>query len=292
MSNKKIIMLSGIILIIVGFLSSLFCSPPDEIEVYFSPNGGAAHAIIEKLDGAKKSIDVAMYAFTSRELAWALIRAHEKGINVRVLLDGDFIKDKYSKHNFLSKRGINVRIDKSHLLQSGESKGRMHHKFAIIDNKILITGSYNWTASAEKRNDENLLIFKNAPELVKAYRKEFDKIWHRATKLELTPKLVIDATDLNKLQRHVGETATVKGKVYDVYFSSKSGTYFLHFGAQRSCFTAVIFRSAAKEFISQGIEPQDYEGKVLEIDGQIKDYPQYGLEMILEDPSQVRIIEY
>lgn len=290
--SKKIIMMLSIVLVVVGFLSSLFCSSSSEIEVYFSPNGGAAHAIIEKIEGAKKSIDVAMYAFTNRELAWALVRAHENGLNVRVVLDGDFIKNKYSKHNFLSRRGIDVRIDKSHLLQSGESQGRMHHKFAIIDDKILITGSYNWTASAEKRNDENLLIFNNTPNLIKAYRKEFDKIWHRATKLEPTPKLVIDATDLNELRRHAGETATVRGKVYDVYFSSKSGTYFLHFGPERPCFTAVIFRSAAKEFISQGIEPQDYEGKVLEIDGQIIDHPQYGLEMILEDPPQVRVIGY
>ena len=293
MPNKRIIMMSSIILVVIGFLSSPFCSAFGEIEVYFSPNGGAAHALIKRIEGAKKSIDVAMYAFTSSDLAWALVKAHEKGIDVRVLLDGDFIKNKYSKHNFLSKRGVNVRIDKSHLLQPGKIKGCMHHKFAIIDDKILITGSYNWTASAEKRNDENLLIFNNAPDLVKVYRKEFDKIWHRTLEVKITtPKLVISATNLSDLKKHAGEHATVKGKVYGVYFSSKSGTYFLNFGPQRTCFTAVIFRSAAKEFIGRGIEPQDYEGNVLEIDGQIIDHPKYGLEIILEDPLQVRVVEH
>lgn len=293
MPNKRIIMLSSIILAVIGFLSPLFCSSSGEIEVYFSPNGGAAHAIIKRIEGAKKSIDVAMYAFTSSDLAWALVRAHEKGINVRVLLDGDFIKNEHSKHNFLSKRGVNVRVDKSHLIRPEKIKGCMHHKFAITDNKILITGSYNWTASAEKRNEENLLIFNNAPDLVKAYRKEFDRIWQRTLEVEVAkPRFIIEATDLSGLKKHAGESATVRGKVYDVYFSSRSGTYFLHFGPQRTSFTAVIFRSAAKEFIRQGIEPQDYEGKLLEIDGRIIDHPQYGLEIILEDPSQVRIIEH
>jgi len=261
--------------------------------VYFSPNGGAAHAIIKRIEGAEKSIDVAMYAFTSGDLAKALVKAHEKGIDVRILLDGDFIKNEYSKHNFLSKRGVNVRVDKSHLIRPEKIKGHMHHKFAIIDNKTLITGSYNWTASAEERSDENLLIFNNAPDLVKAYRKEFDRIWQRTLEVEVAkPRLIIEATDLSGLKKHAGETATVRGKVYDAYFSSRSGTYFLHFEPQRPCFTAVIFRSGVKEFISQGIEPGDYEGKVLEIDGQIIDHPQYGLEIILEGPVQVRIIEH
>jgi hypothetical protein len=293
MPNKRIVMIASILLLVLGFLSSSFCSASSEIEVYFSPNGGAAHAIIKKIESAEKSIAVAMYAFTSGDLAKALVKAHEKGIDVRILLDGDFIKNEYSKHNFLSKRGVSVRVDKSHVTRPEKIKGYMHHKFAIIDNKILITGSYNWTASAEEKSDENLLIFNNAPDLVKAYKKEFDRIWHRTFEVEIAPtRLVIEATDLSGLKKHAGETATVRGKVYDVYFSSRSGTYFVNFGPERTSFTAVIFSSAVKEFIRQGIDPQDYEGKLLEIDGQVINHPQYGLEIILEDPIQVRIIEH
>jgi len=56
----------------------------------------------------------------------------------------------------------------------------MHNKYAVIDGKTVITGSFNWTVSAEKRNDENLLVIKRLPALVEAYEKNFEKLWNLA----------------------------------------------------------------------------------------------------------------
>ncbi|HID95936.1 MAG TPA: phospholipase D family protein [Candidatus Latescibacteria bacterium] len=269
--------------------SSSSTSDSPQVEVHFSPGGGSEKAILTKLDNAAKSIDVAMYAFTSRQLAWSLVRAHQRGIRVRVLLDGEFdTTNKYSKGTFLTRRGIDVRIDRSHITGSGESEGHMHHKFAIIDGRIVITGSYNWTASAERRNDENLIILTDFPELTRTYEKNFEKLWQRAGRIAVRPPTVLSATDLRGMKRYVGKEVIIRGKVYDVYHSKKSNTFFLHFDKTRPCFTAVIFSSGAERFKTSGVTPEEYAGKEVEVAGRLVDHPRYGLEIILEDPTQIK----
>jgi len=157
----------------------LFYSIPalsTDVKVFFSPNGGCLDAVVYEIDNAKKFIDVAMYAFTSRPIAQALVRAHKRGVKIRIILDKKFARgSKYSKHRYLKKKGIkNIK-----LISPPSRKGRtglMHHKFAVIDGKVLLTGSFNWTASAEKLNYENLLVF-HSKEVANIYEKEFNKIW-------------------------------------------------------------------------------------------------------------------
>jgi cardiolipin hydrolase len=62
----------------------------------------------------------------------------------------------------------------------------MHHKFVIVDKKVLITGSFNWTVQAVKSNNENVLMIQNE-QLVKEYVKEFDELW-KGFKEEITPE--------------------------------------------------------------------------------------------------------
>ncbi len=142
-----------------------------DIKVYFSPNGGCRRAIITEIDSAKKEILVAMYYFTNREIAQALVRAKDRGVKIKVLLDESQTKEKFSKYRYLINRGMNVHIDRKN--------GLMHNKFAIIDGFILITGSYNWTSSAEHKNRENLLIIKNK-DLAQRYIAEFHRLWVRS----------------------------------------------------------------------------------------------------------------
>ncbi len=276
----------------------LFCQRGgQEVEVRFSPNGGALGALVTQLDQAKKEIKVAMYAFTSRELAQALVRARERRVPVAVVLDGEFANDPFSKDEFLKNNGIDVRIDQSHLRGSGEPQGKMHNKFAIIDNTVLATGSYNWTASAEQFNDENLLVIKNAPALIKSYNRRFRQLYDRSTPMTEVvpgalpqPKLLITANDLVNLRRHAGEQAAVKGQVYRASKSKRSDTYFLDFGREREAFTGVIFSSAIDGFLNAGIDPLKLEGKTVILIGEIKDHPQYGLEVILDSPQQIKIV--
>lgn len=135
-------------------------------QVHFSP--GVRPHILAQLDRARETVDLAMFSFTDSDLAWALVRAHERGVRVRVCLDADQAEGKYSKSRFLLNRGLPVR----HYW----SAGCLHHKFAVIDRRVVITGSYNWTASAEERNRENVLILED-PVVAMLYGMEFEGLW-------------------------------------------------------------------------------------------------------------------
>ena len=102
---------------------------------------------------------------------------------------------------------------------------------------------------------------------------------------------LIEAREVEKIRGLAGSQARVRGRVYRVGHSAKSNTYFLNFGPSRSSFTAVIFASAMGEFDKQKIRPRNYEGKEVELTGEIKDHPKYGVEMILEDPSQIKALD-
>ncbi len=102
---------------------------------------------------------------------------------------------------------------------------------------------------------------------------------------------LLEAREVEKIRARAGNQARVRGRVYRVGHSAKSNTYFLNFGPSRSSFTAVIFASALESFEKQKIRPATFEGKEIELTGEIKDHPKYGVEMILEDPSQIKILD-
>ena len=163
---KRFCFLSVLILLLPGYLSS-------QPQVLFSPKGGIRDRIIKACNLCKTSIDVAIFDFTSGDLADALVRAKERGIALRVIADPKRGADKNSETPFLQKKGVNLR------LLPGKGRGIMHNKFAIFDGKILLTGSYNWTESAEKYNWENVIILDDTA-VVKVFRDEFEKMWKKA----------------------------------------------------------------------------------------------------------------
>lgn len=140
----------------------------EELECYFSPRGNCQAEIIQELDQAKNQIDAMIYTFTAKELAETLINAKERGCIIRVYLDKSMQKSKYSQAKTLEQAGIPVKFD--------NHAGLMHNKFAVIDGKTLITGSYNWTKQAENKNDENLMIIHNE-ECTKLYADKFEEYW-------------------------------------------------------------------------------------------------------------------
>jgi len=130
-------------------------------QVYFSPNGGCQDVIISEIRKSQKSIDIAMYYLTSREIAQELVKAKDRVVVVRIVLDKSQETQKYSKSRYLIKRGFDVKYH--------AGSGLMHNKFAVIDSKVLITGSYNWTPTANEKNEENLLIMTDE-QLIKRYQ--------------------------------------------------------------------------------------------------------------------------
>lgn len=140
-----------------------------QIEVYFSPEDGALEHIMNAVRAAQESIDFMAYSFTTDELAKAMIERAKAGVTVR----GVFDKDQYhsnagTEFDTLHKAGIDVWLDGNPRL--------MHHKVIIIDQKVVITGSYNFSYNAEYVNDENTLIIHNQ-DIAAQYMTEFRQIY-------------------------------------------------------------------------------------------------------------------
>lgn len=163
----------SLVLICLLFVSTFAYA---DTQVYFSPNGGCQDAIITEISKAQKTIDIAMYYLTSREIAQELVKAKDRNIKVRIVLDQSQEMQTYSKSRYLIKRGFEV---KYHV-----GSGIMHNKFAIFDGKVLITGSFNWTPTANEKNEENLLIMTDK-ELIKKYQTRFEYLWEHSRKGEL-----------------------------------------------------------------------------------------------------------
>ena len=141
--------------------------PPvaDPIEVCFSPNGGCTDAIVRELGRAKSSVRIQAYSFTSSAIAKAIIDAKKRGVQVEAVLDKSNRTDKYSGATFLKNQGCDVLIDAKHAIA--------HNKIMIIDEKVIITGSFNFTKNAEEANAENLLVIREQPKLVEQYLANF-----------------------------------------------------------------------------------------------------------------------
>ena len=118
--------------------------------VYFSPGGESTFSICQTLNRAKSTVLVQAYSFTSAPIAEALVKAHQRGVKVQVILDRSQKTQKYSSADFLVNSGIPTRIDAAHAIA--------HNKVMIIDGTTVITGSFNFTTAAEDKNAENLLV--------------------------------------------------------------------------------------------------------------------------------------
>jgi phosphatidylserine/phosphatidylglycerophosphate/cardiolipin synthase-like enzyme len=131
------------------------------VAVYFSPSGGATDAVVREVNAAKQQILLQAYSFTSAPITKALVDAHKRGVKVLAVLDKSNETQKYSAATFLVNVGIQTLIDDQHAIA--------HNKIMVIDSATIITGSFNFTKGAEEKNAENLLVIKDAPDLVQAY---------------------------------------------------------------------------------------------------------------------------
>lgn len=159
---------------IIFFASSLVFA--QEAKVFFSPKGGCTRAVVDQLSQARETLDIAIYSLSSEEIAKAILRAKTKGAKVRVLCDRTQNGQRSSQNSYLKSEGIDVRVY--------EGSGLMHNKFALIDKKALITGSFNWTQNAEEDNAENLLVLTDK-KVIALYAKNFENIWAKGKDLEL-----------------------------------------------------------------------------------------------------------
>lgn len=144
------------------------------VEVYFSPDDGVANHLLALVRAARESIYFMAFAFTADDLSEAMIQRSHTGVNVSGVFDkGQSRSNVGTEYDKMRAAGLDVRLD-------GNS-GKMHHKVIIIDESILITGSYNFSRNAETQNDENVLVIHN-PEIAARFLKEFERVYSKASK--------------------------------------------------------------------------------------------------------------
>ena len=142
------------------------------IAVSFSRTEDTSSLIRRWIDRANESIRVMVMLITQDELADSLIDAHRRGVDVDVIIDDDWLYKTGSDYERLLEAGVDIRGD--------NRPGLMHHKVVVIDGCIVITGSYNWSRSAEESNDENIIILRSSL-IAEEYLEEFNRIWAETT---------------------------------------------------------------------------------------------------------------
>lgn len=141
------------------------------INLCFSPFESCQNEIIETLNTAKKSISFLTFTFTSIPIKNTLITNNNNNITIKGVIEKTRIT-KYSAYKDLEEHGIQIIKDKNPFT--------MHEKIFIIDNKTTIIGSYNPTASANEKNEENTLIISNDPILQQSINDEFTRVWKQS----------------------------------------------------------------------------------------------------------------
>lgn len=142
-----------------------------DYSVCFSPSGNCQTQLIAAIDGANSSIFVMIYEFSNTQVADALVQAHDRGVDVKVIMDGSEAEtDNVGVVPILNESGIPLKI-------YTPLNGILHDKVAIIDNQTVVTGSYNWSYSANNDNDENLLVLHSAA-LASQYVADFQSLWN------------------------------------------------------------------------------------------------------------------
>lgn len=166
--NKKFIMSVFYCLVCIGFLSILL-RPERRVEVFFSPSFDCEVNIINAIANTENTLDIAVFSMTNKTILNALLKAHERGVLIRFLGDRTMELNKYSVFPVLKKAGISFRFNDAFELE--------HNKFAIYDDNIVLTGSYNWTRSASDSNSENCIFLHNDKKVVQRYKERFNYLW-------------------------------------------------------------------------------------------------------------------
>ena len=139
-------------------------------EAFFSPRDDCTRRIRGLLAGARRTVDICVFTITDDRLSSAILDAHRRGVKVRIITDDDKATDRGSDANRLTEAGIGLRTDRSSY--------HMHHKFALFDGSLLMTGSYNWTRSAADSNEENFIITGES-RLIGPFSAIFGRLWQQ-----------------------------------------------------------------------------------------------------------------
>jgi phosphatidylserine/phosphatidylglycerophosphate/cardiolipin synthase-like enzyme len=147
--------------------------------VYFSPDDNVRSVLLYLIEQETKYIQIAMFNFTERKLAQALIDAHARGVEIEVVVDPSNVYNPYGKLSLLHQGGVKLFVYNPRSMQKNVPS-LMHNKFVVFGNNILgkslvCTGSFNFTRAAHHSNQENVLILDDST-IVTRYGKKFEQL--------------------------------------------------------------------------------------------------------------------
>jgi len=165
-----------VVVVLVGWFSIVCAAQDCTVQAFFASVAAGDHAraiLLQTVNGARERLDIAVDALTDDDLGDAIVRVHQRGVAVRVILAGGRESEPSSEYEKLRSAGIPVRL-------SGGS-GTFGHRFAIVDERIVLTGSYAWAAASATGRFENLVRITcpigSASSVPQAFLAEFDRLW-------------------------------------------------------------------------------------------------------------------
>ena len=140
------------------------------VETYFAPEDGVEDQIVKALEQAQESIYFATFSFTSDTIEEVLLAKADEEVEIKGIYETtqESASRAYCSYTPLQNAGIPALLD--------GSTYSMHHKFLVIDEETVITGSFNLSNNANRNNDENILIIQNSI-IAEAYYNEFNSMW-------------------------------------------------------------------------------------------------------------------
>lgn len=148
--------------------SALFPKSTEKSDAYFSPRDACRNIIINQIMYASTKISICVFTISDDRITSAILDSHKRGREVRIITDNDKSLDLGSDIARLANEGVAVKMD--------ATRNHMHHKFMVVDDNALVTGSYNWTLSAAKYNYENVLLTREGG-IVRSFMNEFTHLW-------------------------------------------------------------------------------------------------------------------
>lgn len=138
------------------------------VENYFSPEDHVSDALVRLVQSARQSVVFAAFSFTSDPLADAMLARAAEGVSIAGVFEAEqYYSNQGTEFDRLQTAGLDIVLD--------NNPNRMHHKFIVVDGQTVVTGSYNFSRSAEERNDENVLVI-YSPEIAAQYLVEFERL--------------------------------------------------------------------------------------------------------------------
>lgn len=155
--------------LVLALPCSAFASP--SVQVGFSPEGSAQALVLKVINQAHKSIRLIGYAFQAPDIVRALIAAHDRGVDVRIVVDEKRNRVKASRKMMdeIVQHGVQLRTDGHYHIQ--------HDKTLIADERVVETGSFNFAPSAETLNSENVVVFRGMPAVTRQYLAHWQSRW-------------------------------------------------------------------------------------------------------------------